>query len=73
MCSVRFSAVDGVGATGEGNIAGVPAFVGGGDFHLAAGSAGIDAADPASTATIDIDREPRPLRDGYDMGADEVP
>jgi hypothetical protein len=55
-----------------------PGFVGGGNFHLAAGSAMVDAGNPAPpVATVDLDGDPRELDgnlDGTarrDIGADE--
>jgi len=41
------------------------------DYHLAAGSPAIDTGLNAGVAT-DIDGDPRPMGDGYDIGADEV-
>lgn len=41
------------------------------DFHLSASSPCIDAGDPASTVTEDIEGNPRPAGSGYDMGAYE--
>jgi len=43
------------------------------DYHLIPGSAGINAADPAATVTVDIDGNTRPAGGRADMGADEVP
>jgi hypothetical protein len=40
-----------------------------GDFHLAAGSPGINAADPNSTTTVDLEGAPRPSGGGFDCGA----
>ncbi len=62
-----------------GNISADPMFVGGGDFHLQAGSPAIDAADDAKAPAVDIDGDARPADgdgDGAavaDMGADEAP
>jgi hypothetical protein len=71
-CDVRFSNVTGI-ASGEGNISVAPTFVSPAtdDYHLAAGSAGIDLADPSSPTTVDIDGQSRPVGAGFDMGADE--
>jgi hypothetical protein len=41
------------------------------DLHLGALSGCIDAADPATTLTEDIEDSPRPAGSGYDMGAYE--
>ncbi len=57
----------------ETNIWGDPAFVDyeAGDYHIAPTSAAIDAG-VSSYIYIDIDDEPRPVGEGYDLGADEV-
>jgi hypothetical protein len=43
-----------------------------GNYHLMAGSPGINAADPAATLATDIDGEARPQGGRHDMGADEA-
>lgn len=43
----------------------------GGDYHLAAGSPAIDAADPGTTTMIDFEGTPRPQGPRSDMGAFE--
>ena len=54
----------------EGNIDMDPLFVGGGDYHLTAGSPCIDAGADAGVYD-DIDGDERPWGAGFDMGADE--
>jgi hypothetical protein len=65
----------------NGNISAAPAFVDAahGDYHLASGSAGIDAGTPSGAPPTDIDGDARP-QDGdgdgiaaVDIGYDEVP
>lgn len=62
--------------TGGTNSTTAPTFVdsAGNDFHLQAGSSGIDGADPAATLATDIDGQARPAPAGgrADIGADEV-
>jgi parallel beta-helix repeat protein len=67
--TVTFSDIQG-GYAGEGNINVDPLFVGGGDYHLTAGSPCIDVGTDAGVYT-DIDGDPRPLGAGFDMGSDE--
>ncbi len=42
-----------------------------GDYHLDAASLCIDAGDPATALTEDLEGSPRPAGSGYDMGAYE--
>jgi hypothetical protein len=78
-CSWSYSNIGpGTNVGGTGNLNSAPAFVSEStaDFHLATGSAGIDAADPGShDVAVDIDGDARPTpADGRsDMGADELP
>lgn len=43
-----------------------------GDFHLLDNAAALDIADPNSPVLYDIDLDPRPSNQGFDMGADEL-
>ncbi len=56
--------------TGTVNVWGDPNFSATGDYHLGPGSAAIDAGVDAGV-TSDVDGEPRPMGNGYDIGADE--
>jgi len=56
---------------GTGNINADPLFVGGGNYHLKAGSPCIDAGTAEGAPTDDIDGDPRPQGAGYDIGSDE--
>jgi uncharacterized repeat protein (TIGR01451 family) len=64
--------IDHTGATISNAITGTPAFVdpGGGDYHIGPGSAAIDMGVDAGVMD-DMDGAPRPIGDGYDIGADE--
>jgi len=60
------------GIRGTNPVDGDPRFVdpAGDDYHIAEGSAAIDAGVDAGV-TMDIDGDPRPIGAGYDIGADE--
>lgn len=62
------------GASCTGSIWGDPLFrsLEGKDYHIGSGSPAIDRGVNAGVIT-DVDGEPRPMRAGYDLGADEVP
>lgn len=62
------------GASCTNNLFGNPQFINPitGDYHIGPGSAAVDQGINAGVAT-DIDDEPRPMRSGYDIGADEQP
>jgi hypothetical protein len=70
-CTATYSLFSNEVVSGQGNIIGAPSFVSATDFHLTAMSPAIDAADPASTETIDYDGMMRPRGSGRDMGAYE--
>jgi hypothetical protein len=70
-CTATYSLFSDTAATGTGNIQAAPGFVSGTDYHLAAGSLAIDAADPATPAGVDYDSEVRPHGARADIGADE--
>jgi PKD repeat protein len=55
------------------NLWGLPAFedASSGDYHITAASSALDAGINAGIAT-DMDGDPRPMGDGYDIGADEL-
>jgi len=61
------------GIVGTNPVVGDPRFLNpaGGDYHIGAGSAAIDAGVAEPTITTDIDGDPRPIGAGYDIGADE--
>lgn len=72
-CAFAYSNIEG-GAEGTGNFDAEPRFVdpAAGDFHLQPSSPCRDAADPAATEKLDLDREPRPQGEAHDCGADEI-
>lgn len=71
-CRLRDSLIEG-GHPGEGNIDDTPTFApAADDYHLAAGSPGIDVAVGGTDVAIDIDGDARPQGARRDMGMDEV-
>lgn len=72
-CAPRYT-LSNQALAGATNLVATPTFrnAAAGDYHLVAGSPGIDQADPAATFTIDIDGEARPAGAHADVGADEV-
>jgi predicted outer membrane repeat protein len=73
--TVTYSDVQG-GYSGEGNINADPLFEkdqppGAPDFHLKAGSPAIDIATAEGAPDTDLDSNPRPSGEGYDLGAYE--
>jgi hypothetical protein len=68
--TITYSDVQG-GWVGTCNINADPLFVGGGDYHLTAGSPCIDTGTSVGAPTSDLDGNPRPYGAGYDMGAYE--
>jgi hypothetical protein len=73
-CTLEHSNIQGGADPAKSNIDADPKFVdaASGDYHLREGSPCIDAADPSSTADVDIDGDARPQGAGPDIGADEV-
>ena len=71
-CSHDYSVIGPEAAAGVDNIAIAPTFASDSDFHLAAGSSGIDAAQDSDVA-VDVDGERRPGSGANDIGADELP
>jgi hypothetical protein len=70
-CNFEFN-ISNMGLGGSTNITGPPMFVGGGNYHLVAGSDGVDDADPNAMLDIDFDGDDRPQNGVRDIGADEV-
>lgn len=71
-CAHRYSVVGPDPVAGVENIQVAPSFSSDTDFHLVAGSSGIDSAE-ASDVSIDFDGQPRPGAAANDIGADELP
>ena len=71
-CEHRYSVIGPDPQSGDGNIQTAPMFLGDSDFHLAAGSSGIDEAED-SDVSVDVDGDPRPGSGDNDIGADEAP
>lgn len=59
------------GQSGEGNIDEEPKFTFGGDYYIMWSSPCVDASIELDLYR-DLDGDPRPLGDGFDMGADEA-
>jgi hypothetical protein len=55
----------------SGTITADPKFVGGGDYHLQAGSPGVDSGTATNAAPWDLDGHARPMGGGVDRGAEE--
>jgi hypothetical protein len=75
LCTIHYSLIEGASVfPGDFNITGDPKFVdaGDGDYHIQAGSACIDKADPSSPPMVDYDGEERPMGSAPDIGADEA-
>lgn|GEM_PF-7107805 len=70
LCGVAHSLVQG-GAPGVGVIDADPAFVEDGSLRLTAKSPAIDAAQESPSVTTDFAGSPRPIGEGFDMGAFE--
>jgi hypothetical protein len=74
-CTWTYSNIGPRGApAGEGNINLEPMWIDPmrNDFHIQTLSPAVDAADPRSTLSSDVDGEPRPRGKARDMGADEA-
>jgi hypothetical protein len=74
-CTVLYTNMTDALWPGVGNISASPVFVdaAGGDYHLDVGSPCINTATPLGAPSTDFERDLRPVRGGYDMGADEFP
>lgn len=70
-CELEFN-LSNEGLSGQGNVTGSPTFVSSTNFHLMAGSEGIDDADPTADVRTDADGDLRPQGGRKDIGADEV-
>ena len=68
--TVTYSDIQG-GYTGEGNIDSNPKFISETDYRLTSSSPCIDTGTSNGAPDIDIDGNPRPQGNGYDMGAYE--
>jgi len=68
--TVSYSDING-GYIGNGNLNSDPQFISETDYHLAASSPCIDTGTSNGAPNIDIDGNPRPQGNGFDMGAYE--